>query len=257
MSCQNNNLSKLQPTLQTKIDSQNYFEILGVSEKASQQEINDAYLKLIKQAKTNKSIDTYLINEAYNILKNPLERYHYTCSLQTLQMKDDNEKAIDKLYENKQLNKLILENEDVCIDTKTKTIKPIDYKEESINFEDSLNKLRAERDKQVNDVNKEIEQQFGGKPSEEQVFNEINNNTSMNNFLMNDDDQGLKSAFDDVDDDGFTDSGFTLLKNIEQVDNANQMFDNNRSKMEAAIKSGNIDEFMRLRAEEKKIITKY
>lgn len=239
------------------IQSQTYFDILGVPMNATQQDINNAYLKIIKSAKTNKSIDTYLINEAYNVLKNPLDRYHYTCSLQTLQMKDDNEKAVDELYDNKHLNKLILENEEVCIDKKTKTIKPIDCKEENINFENSLEKLKAERNKQINDINTEIEQQFGGKPTEKQVFNEINNHTSMNNFLMNDDNQGIKSAFDDIDDEGFTNSGFTLLNTIEQVDNANQMFDNNRTKMEAAIKSGNIEEFMRLRAEEKKIITKY
>ena len=252
MSCQNNNLSKLQPTLQTKIDSQNYFEILGVSEKASQQEINDAYLKLIKQAKTNKSIDTYLINEAYNILKNPLERYQYTCSLNTLNMSNQQENPVDKLYNDKQLNKLILENEEVCIDEETKTIKPIECKEEKIDFEASLKQLQAERDKQMQDIHNDRIQQFGGQPSEQQIMNDIQNQTSINGFLLNEDnDSDFKSAFDEEDAD------YTLLEKIEQVDNANKMFDNNKTKMEAAIKSGNIDEFMRLRAEEKKIITKY
>ena len=241
------------------IPSQNYFEILGVSINATQQDINNAYLKLIKQAKTNKSIDTYLINEAYNVLKNPLERYHYTCSLQTLQMNDDKQRAINKLYDDKQLNKLILENEEVCIDEENKKIKPIECKEESINFENSLEQLKAERNKQIQYINKERENQFGGKPPDEkQILNDIQNQSNFDNFLLNiDNDDGLKSAFDDVDDDGFTDAGYTLLNNIEQVDNANKMFDNNRTKMEAAIKSGNIEEFMRLRAEEKKIITKY
>jgi len=203
------------------------------------------YLKLIKLSKTNKSINTYLINEAYNVLKNPLDRYHYTCSLQALQMTDDDqEAAVNKLYDDKQLDKLILENEEVCIDKKTHTIKPIECKEESINFENSLEKLRAERDKQMQDIHKERIEQFGGKPTEEQVFTDFANQVSMNNFLMGGDNQGLKSAFDNVDDDGFTDSGFTLLKNIEQIDNTNKMFDNNKSKMEAAIKSGNIEGYI-------------
>jgi len=254
-----NNISiKLQTNTQTKIDSQNYFEILGVSENASQQEINAAYLKLIKQAKTNKNINTYLINEAYNVLKNPLERYQYTCSLQTINMNTQQENSVDKLYDNKQLNKLILENEKVCIDEETKTIKPIECNEEKIDFESSLKQLQSERVKQLQDIHNDRNQQFGGQPSEQQIMNDIQNQSSINGFLLNDeDDNNFKSAFDDVDNDGYTDSGFTLLKNIEQVDNANKMFDNNRTKMEEAIKSRNIDEFMRLRAEEKKIITKY
>lgn len=229
--------------------SQNYFEILGISEDASQQDINNAYLKLIKQSKTNNSINPYLINEAYNILKNPLERYHYTRSLH---MNVQEENVIDKLYNEKQYDKLILENADNCIDTESMKIKPIECNESSIDFENSLEKLKSERDKQMNDINKDIEHQFGGKPSEEQVFNNLQNQSSINNFLLNNDDnESLKSAFNE------DDANYTLLKDIEQVNNANKMFDNNRSKMEEAIKSGNIDEFMRLRAEEKKIITKY
>lgn len=248
----NNNSIKLQTNTQTKIDSQNYFEILGVSENASQQEINAAYLKLIKQAKINKNINAYLINEAYNVLKNPLERYQYTCSLQTINMNTQQENHIDKLYNDKQLNKLILENEKVCIDEETKTIKPIECNEEKIDIETSLKQLQAERDKQMQDIHNDRVQQFGDKPSEQQIMNNIHNQSSINGFLLNEeDDDNFKSAFDKEDAD------YTLLKNIEQVDNANKMFDNNRSKMEEAIKSGNIDEFMRLRAEEKKIITKY
>lgn len=247
----NNNSIKLQTNTQSKIDSQNYFEILGVSEKASQQEINDAYLKLIKQAKTNKSINTYLINEAYNVLKNPLERYQYTCSLQTINMNAEQKNAIDKLYDDKQLNKLILENEEICIDEETKTIKPIECNEEKIDFETSLKQLQAERDKQMQDIHNDRVQQFGGTLSEQQIMNDIQNQSSINGFLLNEEDDNFKSAFDEEDAD------YTLLKNIEQVDNANKMFDNNRLKMEEAIKSGNIDEYMRLRAEEKKIITKY
>lgn len=243
----------------SNIRSQNYFEILDVPINASQQDINNAYLKLIKLSKFNKSIDTYLINEAYNVLKNPLERYHYTCSLKALQLNDDKEAAINKLYEDKHLNKLILENEEVCIDEENKKIKPIECKEESINFENSLEQLKEERNKQIQYINKERENQFGGKPPDEkQILNDIQNQSNFDKFLLNDDNNdGLKSAFDNVDEDGFTDAGYTLLEKIEQIDNINKMFVDNRTKMDAAIKSGNIDEFMRLRAEEKKIITKY
>lgn len=231
------------------MNSQNYFEILGISENATQQEINSAYLKLIKSSKTNKSINTYLINEAYNVLKHPLERYHYICALH---MNEKQENAIDDLYNKKQYNKLIIEDgDDSFIDIVNKQIKPIECKEDKINFDNNLEKLKAEREKQIQDIDKEIKQQYGGKP-DESIFNNIHNNQDINNMMFNND-KGLISAFNEEDED----TGYTLLDEIEQVSNANKMFDTNRSKMEAAIKSGNIDEFMRLRAEEKKIITKY
>lgn len=61
-----------------------YYEILGVSEKVSAQEIKHAYRELMKRYHPDKNLDraeatkqAQLINEAYTILKDPVKRIEY------------------------------------------------------------------------------------------------------------------------------------------------------------------------------------
>jgi curved DNA-binding protein CbpA len=61
-----------------------YYEILGVSPNASQQQIKNAYRELVKRYHPDRNPNsaeatkqTQLINEAYAILSDPVKRYEY------------------------------------------------------------------------------------------------------------------------------------------------------------------------------------
>ena len=62
----------------------NYYEILGVSQTASDQEVKKAYRDLIQKYHPDKNQNdpkalefTELLNEAYSVLSNPLKRKEY------------------------------------------------------------------------------------------------------------------------------------------------------------------------------------
>lgn len=130
-----------------------YFDILGVSQTASHQEIVDAYINTIKNAKKN-NLDIYEINKAYDILKNPLTRYNYICTLNNLKLNESDMSNIDK-YFNDELNNIKSDPESYNPYLDNQLCSTQQYTELSTIYDTQKNEII---DNKLDNINKQIEQ---------------------------------------------------------------------------------------------------
>lgn len=68
------------PSAEQELFGKSYYEILGISSAATQEEISDAFKRLSQELHPDKGGDTrryQFISEAYNTLKDPLKRRDY------------------------------------------------------------------------------------------------------------------------------------------------------------------------------------
>lgn len=226
----------------------NYFEVLGLKQNATLEEISNAYIRCIKESKRDKSKDIYLINEAYEILKNPLKRYHYICELKTNEPITIHENAIiaDNLDEILDIDSCNSSTVDILHDDtgkkyiKSKCIKKID----PIKLTYSINDLIKERDNDIKQIKEK--NQFSTKvepisdvfkPANDDFIEDTNKPLTDNGFTKLDD-------IDDIEENAET---IEMKKKLDKIDVL----------MKDAIEHHNINEYMRLREEQRKIITDY
>lgn len=209
-----------------------YFDILGVSKLSTQDEINDAYIKLVKLSKTDKNINLYLINEAYNILKNPLKRFNYERSLELKEMNNNNFNNVS-LYNNTQSINDPFINNDVSTDNITFEKSVISSKDITTlisNRQNDLNNIIQETQNKHNLSNNEFNKMFDEqmKQQDEQfLYNNLNDDNT-NFTVLNDDNLAVNERFNDI-----------------------------KTRIDIARDTGNTDEYIKLREEEQKIITNF
>lgn len=227
----------------------NYFEVLGLTQNATLEEISNAYIKCIKEAKHDKSKDIYLINEAYEILKNPLKRYHYICELKANEQITIHENAVivDNLDEILDIDSCNSSTVDILHDDtgkkyiKSKCIKKID----PIKLTHSVNDLIKERDNDINQLKEKNQFSTKVEPISD-VFKPANDDSveDINKPLIG---NGLFTKLDDIDDIEENTETTVMKKKLDKIDIL----------MKDAIEHHNINEYMRLREEQRKIITDY
>jgi len=261
---------------------QTYFDILCISKDASQEEINDAYIKLVKQSKINKNINLYLVNEAYNVLKNPLHRYNYIRSLEILEMKNNNLNEIQINHKNDisnndmLINKILKNNPNLSKEDVMKYM----IQDSNGNFifkpsQDDFNKLIHEEDNKTPITSTDISQLINLRHNE---LNEIKQDIINNHNLPVDSSNNINISIDefnrmfekykqenmqfmnndDEDDDTFEENNTncSLLKNLEELKN-NDRFNDIKAQIDHARDTKNIDEYIKLREEEMKVITNF
>ncbi len=261
-----------------------YFDILGITKEATQEEVNDAYIKLVKQSKINKKINLYLINEAYEVLKHPLKRFNYERSLEINEMKNNNFDNITSVSSNlKNINNITTNNEEFInnllrtnpnlskeqieniIKSNTDdegnltniTLTPEEFmkfirvdNEPTINItSDNIEQLKDKRQTEINDIL--IQEQ----PINQNITNEDFNKLFEQKFNK----QTEPILYNNLNDDNDNYTLLTLLKKEDnkQIHKNNEQFDIIHKQMEHARETNNIKEYIRLRDEEQRIITNF
>lgn len=227
----------------------NYFVVLGLKQNATSEEISNAYVKCVKESKRDKSKDIYLINEAYEILKNPLKRYHYICNLRADELMTIHGNTIiaDNFDEIVDINNCNVSTASTLHnDTGKKYIKSeCIEKMDMVKLTHSINDLIKERDNDINKIKEEnqfstkvesISDDF--KPANDDSIEDINKSLTGNKLF---------TKLDDIDDIEENAETTEMKKKLDKID----------ALMKDAIEHHNINEYMRLREEQRKVITDY
>lgn len=212
-----------------------YYDILNISKSASNSEIRQAYISIIKQIKQKKSKYTLnQINKIYDILKNPLSRFKYDSELSLSEPKNNQDTFnIDNLD-------IYTFNESSNY-TNISNIPDSNLYFNSFNSESKMNKslndLINERTQEDND----FKLYFDNQEPTQNYQQEIVSPPSSPEIIT------------------YTKSEFTQLKYLPKAEQTNineSIYNEINEQMKEAIKNQNIEEYIKLRNEEKRILTK-
>ena len=212
-----------------------YYDILNISKSASNSEIRQAYISIIKQIKQKKSNYTLdKINKIYDTLKNPLSRFKYDSELSLSEPKNNQDTFnIDNLdiYTFNESNNY----------TNISNIPDSNLYFNSFNSESKMNKslndLINERTQEDND----FKLYFDNHESTQNYQQEIVSPSSSPEIITH------------------TKSEFTQLKYLPKAEQTNineSIYNEINEQMKEAIKNQNVEEYIKLRNEEKRILTK-
>ena len=211
-----------------------YYDILNVSKSSSNFEIRQAYVQLIKQIKQKKSNYTIdYVNKIYDTLKNPLSRFKYDSELSLSEQKYTEPINYDKLdiYTFNETN-----NYTNISNIPDSNIYFKDFNPES-KMNKSINDLLNERSKDEND----FKIYFDNQESTQKYQQEIVSPPSSPEIITH------------------TKLEFTQLKYLPKAEQTNineSIYNEINEQMKEAIKNQNIEEYIKLRNEEKRILTK-